>query len=160
MTWTLRPARIALAAALGIALSACGSQPSASLSATPGAGATSSLVPAEEGTPGPSDTAGPVPSVASPVQGVVLHVDLAGLGKVTGFRLLTRDGQQVDFKMGVQENAAQFPAAHLSEHMASSEPVLVSFRPEGSDLVVYRLDDATPSTPPSGSGTSPSPASS
>jgi hypothetical protein len=86
-------------------------------------------------------------------------VDLAGLGKVTGFRLLTRDGQQVEFKMGVQENAAEFPAAHLSEHVASSEPVLVSFRQVGPDLVVYRLDDA-PTASPSGATGSPSPGAS
>ncbi|HEY4754347.1 MAG TPA: hypothetical protein VIH37_13755, partial [Candidatus Limnocylindrales bacterium] len=119
---------------------------------------------ASPATSAPADSAAsssgqPEAALTSPVQGVVLHVDLAGLGKVTGFRLLTRDGQQVDFKMGVQENAAEFPAAHLSEHVASSEPVLVSFRRVGPDLVVYRLDDA-PSASPSGATASPSPAAS
>jgi hypothetical protein len=42
-----------LAAAL--AVGACTQPPSASLSVTPGPAATSSLVPAEEGTPGPSE---------------------------------------------------------------------------------------------------------
>lgn len=84
----------------------------------------------------------PSASLTSPVSGLVLHVDLAGLGKVTGFQLLTPSGVQLDFKMGAQENAAAFPAAHLSEHMAGGQPVLVYFRQSGADLVVYRLEDA------------------
>jgi hypothetical protein len=141
-------AGVAVALALGFAVAAC-SSPSGSLSTTPGANATSSLVPAEEGSPESSDTAGssqPAAGLTSPVQGLLLHVDLAGLGKVTGFRLLTADGRQIDFKLGVQENAAEFPAAHLSEHMAGGDPVLVYFRQSGSDLVVYRLEDASPAS--------------
>lgn len=137
----------AIALALGLAVAACGG--TGNTSATPGANATSSLVPAAEGSPNSSGGGGspqPSPAVTSPVSGLVLHVDLAGLGKVTGFRLLTSTGAQLDFKMGVQENAAEFPAAHLSEHMAGGQPVLVYFRQSGPDLVVYRLDDAPPSS--------------
>jgi hypothetical protein len=86
-------------------------------------------------------------TLTSPVTGIVLHVDSPSLGKVTGFRLVLQDGRQVDFVMGVQENAADFPAAHLNEHVASSEPVAVYFRVEGSRLVVYRLEDATLASP-------------
>lgn len=138
---------VAALLALGLVLAACtASSPPAT---TPGPGATSSLVPAEEGTPEASDSgesADPSAALTSPVRGLVLHVDLAGLGKVTGFRLLTPDGSQVDFKMGAQENAAEFPAAHLSEHMAGGQPILVYFRPSGTDLVVYRLEDAPPAS--------------
>ena len=153
---------LALALALGLAVAACGASSTGSLSTTPGPGATSSLVPAEEGSPEPSgaeSSAEPSPGLVSPVRGLVLHVDHAGLGKVTGFRLVTPDGVQLDFKMGIQENAAEFPAAHLAEHMAGGVPILVYFRQSGSDLVVYRLEDAPPVSgspqvvPPPGSAT-------
>jgi hypothetical protein len=136
---------VAASLALGLAVAACASS-SGGPATSPGPGATSSLVPAQHGSPEPAGSGGsvaPAAVPASPVQGLVLHVDLAGLGKVTGFRLLTPDGAQLDFRMGVQENAADFPAAHLSEHMAGGQPVVVYFRQSGPDLVVYRLEDAT-----------------
>lgn len=144
----------ALFAALGLA--ACAGAPAGSLSVTPGSNAVASLVPAEEGTPGPSEpppgdadaaTATPAASLVSPVRGIVLHVDSPSLGKVTDFTLLTDDNAQVVFKVGVIDDGAAFPAAHLTEHMASSQPVLVYFRANGADLVVYRLEDAPPSSP-------------
>ena len=84
------------------------------------------------------------PALQSPVEGVVLHVDSPGLGQVTDFTLLT-GGRQVLFTMGTLEDPLDFPAAHLAEHVASSEPVRVYFRVEGSSLVVYRLEDASAS---------------
>lgn len=137
------------AASLAALVAACGSAPSSSLSSTPGAGATTSLAPAEEGTPqaSGSSASADASSLQSPVTGLVLHVDVAGLGRVTGFRLLVPGGQQVDFTMGTQENTAEFPAAHLSEHMASGDPVRVYFRRQGSQLVVYRLEDAAAASP-------------
>lgn len=155
---------VAASLALGLAVAACASSPGGP-GTTPGPAATSSLVPAEEGSPETPEAGGsvePSQALTSPVRGLVLHVDLAGLGRVTGFRLLTPDGAQVDFRMGVQENAAEFPAAHLSEHMAGGQPVLVYFRQTGSDLVVYRLEDAPAASgspravPSAGSVTSPS----
>ena len=155
---------VAASLALGLAVAACTSS-SGNPGTTPGPDATSSLVPAEEGSPETSDAGGsaePSQALTSPVQGLVLHVDLAGLGKVTSFRLLTPDGAQVDFKMGAQENAAEFPAAHLSEHVAGGQPVLVYFRQSGPHLVVYRLEDAPAASgspagaPSAGPGTSPS----
>ncbi len=147
---------IALALGLALAAAACASSGPGGPASTPGPGATSSLVPAEEGSPEPSESAEASDGLTSPVRGLVLHVSLAGLGKVTGFRLLTPDGTQLDFTMGVQENAAEFPAAHLSEHMAGAQPILVYFRRSGSDLVVYRLgdppDSGSPQAIPSGSG--------
>jgi hypothetical protein len=141
-------APLTLAIAVSLAVAACASTPSGSVSTTPGPGATASLAAPGLGTPAPSGSAAePAPSLASPVTGVVTHVDLAGLGKVTGFTLLVPGGQQVVFTMGVQENATEFPAAHLSEHLASSEPVRVFFRPEGANLVVYRLEDASAASP-------------
>ncbi len=134
-------------ATVAVAVAACGS--TSGSPTTPGPGATSSLVAPADASPrasaGDASAAAPSGSSAvpqSPVSGLILHVDTAGLGRVTGFRLLTSTGQQLDFTMGLQDNAAQFPAAHLSEHMASGTPVLVTFRREGSTLVAYHLGDA------------------
>jgi len=144
---------LALSAALGLA--ACSSAPTGSLSVAPGPNAVASLVPGDEGTPGPSDAesadtssaaASPSPALASPVRGIVLHVESPSQGTVTDFTLLTDDDRQLTFRVGVLENAAAFPAAHLAEHMAASLPVLVFFQVDGSDLVVYRLEDGPPTT--------------
>jgi hypothetical protein len=90
----------------------------------------------------------PTPDVASPVDGVVVAVDASGLSDVRGFTLRTSSGFAFGFRLGPIENATQFPPGHLAEHMASSAPVRVSFRVEGGERVVYRLEDAPlPATP-------------
>ena len=78
----------------------------------------------------------------SPVVGVLVAVDSAGLADVRGFALRLVDGRVVDFKIGTLENGAEFPPGHLAEHLASSDPVRVFFRPETAGLVVYRIEDA------------------
>jgi len=147
---------VVLSAVLGLV--ACSGPPAGSLSVTPGPNAVASLVPAEEGTPGPSDAASgdlgtpaasPSATLISPVRGVVLHVDSPTTGTVTGFTLLTDGNAQVAFTVGVIENSAAFPPTHLTEHMAASQPILVYFRVVGADLVVYRLEDAPPGASPS-----------
>jgi hypothetical protein len=44
--------------------------------------------------------------------------------------------------MGPLENAAEFSPSHLSEHLATSEPVRAWFRVENGQRIVYRLEDA------------------
>jgi hypothetical protein len=126
------------ALALGAAVAACaGSSATASVPAgtvQPSASASTS--------PGSSQAA-----VASPVTGVLVHIDSAGLSAVSGFRLRLADGREVTFRIGTLENGDQFPPGHLAEHMASADPVRVYFRPDGSDLVVYRIEDAGSSSP-------------
>jgi hypothetical protein len=78
----------------------------------------------------------------SPVEGQVVKLDTAGLTKVRGFVLRTDAGTEIAFAVGPLENAVEFPPSHLAEHMATGEAVRVSFREEGSDLVVYRVEDA------------------
>jgi hypothetical protein len=80
---------------------------------------------------------------ASPVTGVLLGVTAEGLARVKGFRLRTGEGQEIDFEIGTLENGVEFPPGHLAEHLASSSPVRVFFRPEGDRLVVYRIEDAS-----------------
>jgi hypothetical protein len=78
----------------------------------------------------------------SPVVGVVVRVDSAGLGQVRGFDLRLPDGSTVALTVGPLENAAEFSASHLAEHQVSSEPVRAFYRLEAGVPVVYRLEDA------------------
>jgi hypothetical protein len=137
---------IALAtAALVLVVAACGGAGGTDgPRATPGAAATSSLVPAETATPGPSD-----PALDSPVTGVLTHLDTAGLSAVAGFTMRLDDGREIAFKLGVLENGDQFPPGHLGEHLATADPVRVFFRRTGQDLVVYRIEDAGAAPSPS-----------
>jgi hypothetical protein len=123
---------LALVVALGIALAGCG--PVASPAPTLGPIATASI---EE----PAIASPVVPE--SPVTGVLLGVTAEGLTQVKGFTLRTSDGLELSFEIGTLENGVEFPPGHLAEHLASSSPVRVFFRVEGSRLVVYRLEDAS-----------------
>lgn len=76
------------------------------------------------------------------VEGVVVHVDSEGLDQVEAFTIRTDDGRSIDFRVGVTENAAQFPPSHLSVHLADGVPVRVTYRREGVDYVAFRLEDA------------------
>ena len=93
------------------------------------------------GTLSPSPTSpGVIPS--SPVAGVVVAVQSQGLTNVHGFTLRTVEGDLVNFTLGNLDNPTAFPPGHLAEHQASAAPVLVWFNVEGSNLVVYHLQDA------------------
>ena len=121
-------ARLLLAlVALVIALTACGP------------GTTPTVAPTAA--PTPSATALPV-FPDSPLVGVVTSVDSSGLASVSGFTLRTADGRSFEIRIGDLENGAEFPPGHLSEHIATAEPVKVAFRVEGTELVAYRIEDA------------------
>lgn len=87
--------------------------------------------------PGPATT----PTIASPLDGVVVAVDAVSLTDVRGFTVQV-GMWTVDFKLGPLENATQFSPSHLKEHQASSEPIRVWFRVENGDRVAYRIEDA------------------
>jgi hypothetical protein len=81
--------------------------------------------------------------------GVVIAVDRVSLADVRGFTLRTADGRTVVFRLGPLENAGQFAPGHLGEHQATATPILVTYRDEGGERLVYRLEDApTASTAP------------
>jgi hypothetical protein len=82
------------------------------------------------------------PEPISPVEGVITHVESAGLDRVSGFTLRTADGVLLDFMIGMLENGDEFPPGHLTEHQATSDPVRVFFTVEGGVLVATRLEDA------------------
>lgn len=114
----------------GLLVAACGS----------GGPATPATPPAAS--PGTPPTATVTVTVASPVSGVVVRLESTGLTEVTGFRLRTDDGTELEFTMGVTENGVAFPPAHLAEHMASLSRVRVHFREAAGTRVVHRLEDA------------------
>ena len=127
---------IALLIAVPIVFASCNST-----AATPAPTATPPAPSASEST-APSDAStGPVVP-DSPVAGLVVAVDSAGLDAVKGFTLQTNDGVTIVFTLGTLENGAEFPPGHLKEHQASAAPVLVFFRQSNGQLVVYRTEDA------------------
>jgi hypothetical protein len=115
------PRAIALAALAVVALAGC----------VPGDGA------AHDHSGSPSAGA-----LTSPVEGVPIDIEAEGFTQVTAFTLRTGDGQQLRFLLGQLENPTEFPPGHLAEHLAGSTRIVVYFRPEGSDQVAYRLEDA------------------
>ena len=77
-----------------------------------------------------------------PYVGVVIAVDAASLTDIRSFTIRTRGGSTYEFKLGTLENATEFSPSHLTEHMATSAPIRVWYRMEGSQAVAYRLEDA------------------
>lgn len=83
-----------------------------------------------------------VPIPPSPIVGVVIAVDSAGLGQVRTFALRLPDASTLTLTLGTLENATEFSPSHLVEHMASSEPIRAFYRREDGVPTVYRLEDA------------------
>jgi hypothetical protein len=145
-----------VAAVVAAVLAGCGGSPAASTGPT--VSPTASILPPASTGPSESSSAGAASSVAalpsdttalapdavsSPLVGVVVAIDSAGLGSVSGFTLRLSGGQQVRFRvLGALEDAAAFPLGHLSEHLATAAPIRVFFRRSADLLVVYRIEDA------------------
>ncbi|MEW6223054.1 MAG: hypothetical protein AB1627_00345 [Chloroflexota bacterium] len=130
-----------LSTSIALLMAACTPAPPT----TPGAIATASIEAPASGSPGAtagSTDAAPGSVPYSPVSGVLVHIDATGLSEVTGFTLRLDDGRSFEFLVGTLENGVEFPPGHLAEHLATSTPVRVSFRVDGTNLVAYRLEDA------------------
>ncbi len=150
MTLVSRRSSVAVCLTLVVAAAGCGDDatpqpthaPTFAPTASPTAAPTATPTPAASPSPTvvPTPTVTPVPE--SPVVGVVVAIDSAGLANVKGFTLRLAEGAQVAFVIGTLENGAEFPPGHLTEHLVSAEPVRVSFRVAGGQLVVYRIEDA------------------
>ena len=74
--------------------------------------------------------------------GVVTAIESEGLTDVRSFTLRTQDGRDLDFRIGVLENGAEFPPGHLGEHQTLRTLIRVWYRSDGSELVAFRLEDA------------------
>ena len=125
-------AHVALLALLALLVAACGGGASTAPAAT-------SATPASSSTPGAGTPAASLP--ASPIEGVITHVESAGLNEVTAFTLRTSEGTLLTFRIGALENGTEFPPGHLTVQKATSDPSRVTFIVEGSELVATRLDD-------------------
>ena len=95
------------------------------------------------GLSGGSLTPSAAPLPTSPIVGVVIAVDSPSLGIVRGFNLLLQDGTTVTLTVGQLENPTEFSPSHLSEHLASSEPIRAFYRLQDGIPVVYRIEDAS-----------------
>ena len=121
--------RAGVAALVSLLLAGCGG----AADAGPGASGATSPGPAISGSPNPP---------APPVVGQLVKLESEGLTRVRGFSLRTDDGAELEFRLGILENGAEFPPGHLAEHMALGTPIRVFFRLEGDERVVYKLEDA------------------
>jgi hypothetical protein len=74
--------------------------------------------------------------------GVIVSIDSPALGRVDGFELRTGDGRVLAFDTRDLRFDPGFPAAHLSEHLLTTEPVRVTYRRVDDRNVVVRLADA------------------
>ena len=73
----------------------------------------------------------------------MISTDGSGVANVTRFRLRTAEGQELDFRVGVLDlEDGGLPAPHLREHMASGEPIEVSYHIEDGVNVADRYVDA------------------
>jgi hypothetical protein len=128
-------------AAVLLALAVAGSAAAcAGPAGTSSPSAVASEAPSDSGAESSETPAVVIPT--SPVAGIVIAVDSAGLDQVKGFTLRTNDGSSVVFTLGTLENGDEFPPGHLKEHQAAASPVLVFFRQENGQLVVFRIEDA------------------
>jgi hypothetical protein len=93
---------------------------------------------------GPGGPATAPPSGADQVVGVIVAVDSAGLGSVSGFTLRQSGGEQLTFDLSALENGTRFPPGHLAEHQATAQPVRVWYRDDGSRRLALWLEDAQP----------------
>jgi hypothetical protein len=83
----------------------------------------------------------------TPIDGVVIGVQAASLGDITGFQLRTPGGTVYAFKLGTLQNATEFSPSHLAEHQATSLPIRVWYLDQDGQRVVYRLEDASGASP-------------
>ena len=82
------------------------------------------------------------PDGSPTVDGIVVGVDSQGLGAVKGFRLRTADGRTLAFDLSADRNGTQFPPGHLTEHLATAQPVRVWYEGSGDQLKALWLEDS------------------
>ena len=82
------------------------------------------------------------PTDAPTVDGIVVGVDSAGLGNVSGFSLRTDEGRTLKFGLSALRDAVQFPPGHLGEHVANAVRVRVWYRDAAGRLDALWLEDA------------------
>jgi hypothetical protein len=81
------------------------------------------------------------------VEGVVVNVEATSLADISGFTVRTAGGELIEFGLEALENEVEFPPGHLAEHVASSSPVVVTYRDEGGRHLAIRIVDAPAGSP-------------
>lgn len=91
----------------------------------------------------------------STAEGIVVQVTPSGTLAVASFQLRTDDGRMLTFTLGdLDLSPPGFNGPHLYVHRATLQPIIVSYRSDGSALIAVRLVDApVPSASPSAGGT-------
>ena len=93
-------------------------------------------------TPFPSDPYGSPATPLSPVAGIVTAIEPAGSATPTAFTLKSTSGVTIPFVIGQIDDLADFPLSDLADDIDSQVGILVYFKPQGADLVVYHLETA------------------
>ncbi len=65
---------------------------------------------------------------------------------VNSFQLREADGSILTFVIGPLDSSS-FPAEHLRTHLQSAIPIIVTYQPNGSQLVVLHMVDAQSASP-------------
>jgi hypothetical protein len=73
--------------------------------------------------------------------GVIVDVDSERLGDVRGFRLRS-EGETFEIAIDPDVRFDDFPLTHLSDHLASAEPVRVEIDERGGELFATSVEDA------------------
>jgi hypothetical protein len=153
-------ASVVACAVLAVLLGACATSPVPTVSPgltggspAPTGGSGTTATPASPPADPGDATASPggIPTDASPdasladsgtVSGVVVDIRQSNPVTVTRFTIRTIDDRELTFAVGELDlSDGAFPASHLREHQATTQPVLVDYRREGEDLVAIRLED-------------------
>lgn len=80
--------------------------------------------------------------------GVVVAVDARSLTDVQSFTLRMAGGETLEFRLSRLQNGAEFPPGHLTEHIASGGPVVVTYADQDGVLYAIRLADGPVVTEP------------
>jgi hypothetical protein len=86
---------------------------------------------------------GVLPSDIRQASGTVTWVDGPNAAQVDAFKVRTPEGGEIEFAVGeLRVDREAFPAAHLSEHLVSLEPVHVQYVERDGRNVALRISDA------------------
>ncbi len=78
--------------------------------------------------------------------GVVTRIGSSGLDRVNGFTLRTDTGEELEFAIGPLQPGS-FPPGHLTEHAATSLPIVVYYHvaADGTRVATFLVDAPPPS---------------
>jgi hypothetical protein len=92
------------------------------------------------------------PPAGSTAEGIVTQVTSSGTLAVASFQLRTDDGATLTFTLGdLDLSPPGFNGPHLYVHRATLQPIIVTYRTDGSTLLAVRLVDAPVASPSAGS---------